>query len=261
MSKTWFIQIDGRTIGPLAESELVDLAQRGAVAYDTPVSDDQISWKPAETISEVSLSTPTRTSPRSSPSSERTAAFGIIGAGVAVAVVGFALLCVLGVLMSSSATQEATPEAHFVANAVSSPVVIPPSNTPRLTLEYWGRVGTMVRSLEFKGSTKQIVERLSKSANSIEQLPVVDVDPDAVQCALAVSSTLRTLAQRAERNNDPSILIETVVRGIGGDPFGKGLELMQEGREAQQMLNKLQSDIATTRAVLSQRFGLEFPTW
>ena len=49
-SAGWYIRLGDQVLGPLSEAELRDLALRGSVTAQTPVSQDKINWTEAVAV-------------------------------------------------------------------------------------------------------------------------------------------------------------------------------------------------------------------
>jgi len=100
---------------------------------------------------------------------------------------------------------------------------------------------------------------MQQLAVRIETLPVVNVDANLVEFALELSSLMRESAEIARRLNDPSTFVALMIRGASGDVFGPANEHFREQNALTQKWNAMQAWATRIRAVLSQRYGAEFP--
>lgn len=55
----WYVRIAGEVLGPMSEAELKDLARKGAIRTDTPVSPDWSNWLDAGRALDATLRPPT----------------------------------------------------------------------------------------------------------------------------------------------------------------------------------------------------------
>ena len=93
----------------------------------------------------------------------------------------------------------------------------------------------------------------------IRDLATADVDPDAVQCGNDVATVLGNVADFIEQSNNPALLVEAFVRGAAGDPFGTTAEALDAQSAVGQQVKQVQTELANARAILSSRYGVEFP--
>jgi hypothetical protein len=129
------------------------------------------------------------------------------------------------------------------------------------TLRYWQALRAVVAEDPTKAGTNAgaMVTRVRQMAAQIRDVPSSDVDPDAVQCGIDVACALKDVADQVEANNSPAVLVEAFLRGLGGDPFGKGAEMIEAQSALQDQCRQVQTRLDNTRAILSSRYGVEFP--
>jgi hypothetical protein len=129
------------------------------------------------------------------------------------------------------------------------------------TLRYWQALRAVVAEDPTRTRTdaEAMVTRIRQMAAQIRAIPTSDVDPDAVQCGLDAACALKDVADQVEANNSPAVLVEAFLRGLGGDPFGKGAEMLEAQSALQGQCRRVQTRLDNTRAILSSRYGVEFP--
>jgi hypothetical protein len=244
-SQQWSIRIGADSVGPLTASELQLLAANGSIKPDTPVSPDGEKWWTASQVRglEFCVNAPQLPPKFNSAAADTGSSIVWIVAGI-----GGLLLAIL-LVGALSSFQRAAPTAPSIANAGES------------TTRYWIQTAQILASLNQEKATDAAtsVQHLRATADSLERLPTVGVDTDAVSCGLEVAKLLREIAAIGERGNDPSLLIEALVRGASGDPYGTSLEIMQSQRAIRERVQAVQQYAAETRAILSARYGVEFP--
>jgi hypothetical protein len=254
----WYIRLKQEILGPLSEAELRDLAQRGGLRSDTPVSQDRTRWATAASVEGIVFPPPP---PQASPAGERPAAAGSqrapawLWAGMALGAMG--LLVCGGLLVAIVAGVSQPPAAE-------EPVSGMPTRQQILaegTLRYWQALGAVVAEDPTKTSTESeaMVTRIRQMAAQVRAIPTSEVDPDAVQCGLDVACALKDFADLVEANNSPVVLVEAFLRGLGGDPLGKGAEMLEAQSALQGQCQQVQTRLDNTRAILSSRYGVEFP--
>jgi hypothetical protein len=129
------------------------------------------------------------------------------------------------------------------------------------TVRYWQALGAVVAEDPTRTTTtsEAMVTTIRQMAAQIRAIPTSAVDPDAVQCGLDVACALKDVADQVEANNSPAVLVEAFFRGLVGDPFGKGAEMLEAQSALQGRCQQVQTNLDNTRAILSSRYGVEFP--
>lgn len=129
------------------------------------------------------------------------------------------------------------------------------------TFEYWNRFNAAVgRGLSRQPRTPQeIIATCSQMAYEIDQLPATNIDPDAIRSGLALRTWLVALASETERRNSPGALVGAFIRGYQGDVFGPFLDESAATTALGQSLRDVQNQLVSARAILSSRYGAEFP--
>lgn len=150
------------------------------------------------------------------------------------------------------------------AQSVKSTAIPPnPALSPQgqRTFEYWNRFNAAVgRGISRQPSTPQeIIATCSQMAYEIDQLPATNIDPDAIRSGLAFRTWLVALASETERRNSHGALVGAFVRGFQGDVFGPFLDESAATTALGQSLRDVQNQLVSTRAILSSRYGAEFP--
>jgi hypothetical protein len=97
-------------------------------------------------------------------------------------------------------------------------------------------------------------------------LQTAGVEPDAINCALRAAALLKECADLVESENDPSVKAGEFLTGFYGGWTGDFQPLMHEveGRNDSHKalfshLKNVQQQAIQTRAILSSRYGVEFP--
>lgn len=258
-STSWYIRLGDQVLGPVSESELRDLALRGGVTARTLVSPDKLNWKEAASIRDLvfgNASSDTSQVPLPAPSPPGAQRFsptrlfvGILLGSIGVIVCGFIVLVVIAALVGSGESDRAALPAtqeQMVAQR---------------TLAHWKGIGAATGSRGQAGNQtpQAMVAALRQSAGQIRALPTVDVDPDAVQCGNDAATVLGNLADFIEQSNNPGVVVEAFLRGAAGDPFGTAAEVLDAQSLLSQQLKQVQTELDNARAVLSSRYGIEFP--
>ncbi len=91
-------------------------------------------------------------------------------------------------------------------------------------------------------------------------MPTLNVDPQAVELGLTTASLLTRMADHAQFQQSRELVLESFIRGLNGDPFGASQELQQKHRALGQELQQLQEKMVRTRAELTERYQVEFPS-
>ncbi len=176
----------------------------------------------------------------------------VLGTG-AITIFGCGLLGLL-VLTSGSGT-EATP----VMSTFAPTPVVPRGPTPEQllaarTLAYWKSMQTTMRS-----ERSLTPESAARIAGRLRRLAVVGVDPEAVECALALADVLDEAAALKKRVTGGQLFMEALVRTGNGDPWGASADFVADEAKLRRRADETGREIAAARARLSIRHGIEFP--
>jgi len=259
----WWIRRAGRIDGPLTDREIRQLAAQQRIDAATELSRDRRHWASAARIPGLSVSAasqpPVATPPsspappplsRSSAASHRQLAgiVGVVFAGLAA----FIGLFFVVFLVTAASRGQPSP----VTDAVAAEDV-----QRNATWEYWHSVralpSTVPKDIRTPAQAAAAVERI---ALQIEQLPTLNVDLDAVSCGHTLATFLRSAGQQLRRQNSPDLMAESMLRGLAGDPFGTALEEVQRNKAFEAQAGSVMESCRQTRAVLTARYGLEFPS-
>jgi GYF domain 2 len=242
-SVRWYVKLGEESIGPLTNDEFMELARTGSVGPQTAVSPDQLTWIQARTVQGL-IFAPTQPPMLPIQASRRTVAkrnarWTLVVLGAVVVVV---ILIVL-VANTGALTQE--------------------SQNVNRTYQYWNQVSAVFKSAS---GTPPGVSTFRFVAASVEKLPTVGVDPEAINCALSVTGVLKECADLMESENDPSENAGQFLRGFYGGWSGDFQPLLHELESKNDRHKALASHAKTaqqqmiqTRAMLSSRYGVEFP--
>jgi hypothetical protein len=254
-SGRWYVKLGEESIGPLTGAEFRELASNGSIVPDTAVSPDQQAWTPARTVEGLTFPPapppvgPVRTSRRTA--ARRNAMWTLVVLGSVVLLVTFLLMLV--------DTPSASQPSHSSTGALT-----PEQQTANRTYLYWRQVSGILKTAAGTASTG--VSTFRSTAASVDGLPTAGVDPDAISCALGFAALLKECADLVESENDPSTTAGEFVRGFYGGWSGDFQPLIHEleGRnDAHKALashvKSAEQQLIQTRAILSSRYGVEFP--
>lgn len=258
----WYLRLQDQVLGPLPEAELCDLAARGAVTAETLVSQDKATWTRAGGLPNLVFQPgpqvyvpPVAAAPPTAPGRNTTGWLigGIALGGVAVLACGGLALVVIGAL--STASGPAT-DGNWQATPVTQEQMV-----AQTTFAYWDAIRTSLAPIQLPANTapQTAVAAWRNTSAQIRSLPTAGVDPEAVQCGVDVATVLTNLADFTERSNSPAIFVEAILRGAAGDLFGPTAEMLDMQSGMQQQLQYVQTELDNTRAMLSSRYGIEFP--
>lgn len=267
MSSTfWFVRLGDRVLGPLSEAELRDLALRGGVTAQTPVSQDKATWTEAAAVQGIVFgatpprmpSIPTPQYPQPSPGGRFSPGWlvaGILLGGAGVLVCGLLILAIIGALSGPGETGNTFP------GNVPAPAPTRKQIVAQRTFTYWKSIAAVTsRTNQSEIRTPEaMIVALRGVATQIRALPASDVDPDAVQCGNDTATVMGNLGDFIEQSNSPGMLVEAFLRGAAGDPFGKTAEVLDSQSAISQQVKQVQAEVDNTRATLSSRYGVEFP--
>ena len=102
------------------------------------------------------------------------------------------------------------------------------------TFEYWWQVRDtlLCQQSSQKGRKRlEVIQGLEALAKSLDDLPTVGVDRDAVDFAVEAAKGFQRLADRNKDRDDPDRLLEAFVRGLAGDPFDAVTEEMDRDKK------------------------------
>ena len=252
----WFVRLDDAVSGPMTLAELRRLVQSRRVGPTTLVSRDAQKWVTASALPALRdelVGIPSAPPPVPVGSASTTLRPVWIAGGILVGVGGFLLLLVcLGILLSASGNGEPVTNANPVAQAEPAPAVNAVAE---------GTAATWLALREELSRIRQLKnpQDFAVIASRIERLPTVNVDTDLVQFVLSLSALMRESSLQAQRQSDPSLFVEAIMRGANGDPFGTYNDQRRDQNTFLQRWTEMESYSARLRAVLSQRYGVEFP--
>ena len=272
----WYVRLGGEAVGPLSAAELKDLAGRGGLAPDTPVSRDGVGWVPAAKVRGLALpvASPASATPPTVPAvsavrppvptakpSAATVPLIIASAGATVAILGCGVLGLLfaaAPALGPAVTAGATPVPAVATVTPASVGPTPEQLRATRTLAYWRRIPEALR-VESGTSAKAKAAAARAIAARLRALPAAGVDPDAIACAVATADLFEDTAAFNERTAGPGLLVEAVVRTGRGDPWGASADLLAADRELRRRAAAVGQRLAAARARLSGRYGVEFP--
>lgn len=128
------------------------------------------------------------------------------------------------------------------------------------TLRYWNQLNAVCAEMVSDSKTGNDVIRDLKSASSrMAVIPTAGVDIEAVQCGNSLREWLMMVVAEAERRNSAEFAVETFARGFQGDFAGPVSEYTRTNSRIKAFGNETLSRLVSTRALLSARYGVEFP--
>ena len=267
-SLAWYVRLGDRVLGPMSEAELRDLALRGSVTAQTPVSQDKTNWTEAAAVQGIVFGVPPPpTPPLPSPAYSQPAIggrfnpvwliVGILVGGVGVVVCGFLVLVAIGMLAGSGEPNRGPAIENVASSAPTREQIV-----GQKTFAYWNGIrSATVNSGQLNERTPQAtVAALRGATGRLRALPAADVDPVAVQCGNDMATALGNLADFIEQSNNPGLLVEAFVRGAAGDPLGTTADVLDAQSAISQQVKQVQAEVDNARAVLSSRYGVEFPS-
>lgn len=106
---TWHVRLNDEVVGPMSEAELCDLARRGGIGADTPVSQDSSRWIEAQDVPGIVFcrarpSTIVNTQPNALNTSGLTIHPAWMFGGIALGIVGLMLLGFVGLMFVVAVT-------------------------------------------------------------------------------------------------------------------------------------------------------------
>lgn len=268
MSNTaWYVRLGDQILGPISDPELRDLALRGGVKAQTPVSLDKTNWIEAAAVSGIVFGAIPPRTPQVTSSVAATPApggqfnpawllVGILLGGVGMLVCGCLVLIVIGALAGPGEPDGGPPVENVAPPALTREQIL-----AQRTYNYWTEIGTATASVGQAGNRtpQATVAALRRAASQVRALPTADADPDAVQCGNDVATVLVNLADVIEQSNNPGTLVEAFLRGAAGDPFGTTADLLDAQSAISQQLKQVQAELDNARSILSSRYKVEFP--
>lgn len=260
-AQLWWIRRDDRVDGPLTASEIRQLASQELIDRTTEISRDRQHWTPAALVSGLRVQPaahrPSLCSPPAAPG--KPSAFrdrnarqllwivGGIGA-VCLVVLGLAILLVVALPSDSPETGN---------TAVGTADDLPGT----ATWDYWNAIRAVHKSVPRDvRSPAQAASAVEQIALRIEKLPTLNVDIDAVACGHDLANFWRDAGQQIRRRNSANVMAESFLRGLSGDPFGTAVQELQRQKEFNAEAAAVMDRCRRTRAVLTARYGVEFPS-
>ena len=259
----WWLLIDGRPEGPHSQAYILACLNAAQLRGDTLAClDGGQDWKPLSTWPQFAAFPPPLpvpppapiivTQPAASDGSGSPIVWWLVG-GLA----GCVFLCGFGLAALSmlGGVNNAPNEAP------SNPPMAMPFDGNR-TLAYWNQARESLRPLASAPANTAPAQRIAltrQAAAVIDGLPTLDVDPDALEAGLRLSTFLRWGADNAERQNDPALFFEAMLRGAAGDPMGTYNESRAQRNAIEQEYRGLLQHLAIVRTNLTARYRTEFP--
>lgn len=129
------------------------------------------------------------------------------------------------------------------------------------TFNYWYEVRMAIYSVSVpKGAKPDVVAKsLDDLSKTVSALPTLGVDLAAAECANDVARIYASMAGAIRDSNDGGRLLEALLRGWTGDPFGVAFEQLQSKKRIQQEVSNCLTKFDKTRVLLTDRYEIEFP--
>lgn len=129
-------------------------------------------------------------------------------------------------------------------------------DTKNATIQYWVTLQHLTSSFPNDDTTPEdYARRLEQAANEAANLPTFNVDQDAVMCGLALAQLLRDAAALCRAMDNGMLIVDTIIRGVQGDPFGTYNDVQSLTSEIEDVRQRC----VAVRAVLTARYRTEFP--
>ncbi len=235
---------------------LRELVRIGSIGPQTLMSANQQDWTPVRESQSLTFDPPTPLQVPIAPRQEipaRANAWNFIATCVVAVVVIF-------VIGWASTPHETQPfHSSVVGSAPNKDLQVADR-----TFQYWKQVSGIFReAAAASGGTSAF----RSCAAAVESLPTAGVDPDAVNCALGFTALLKECADLVQSENDPSATADQMLSafygGWSGDfqPLVRDLESRNEAHRALAAhVKNAEQQLIQTRAILSSRYGVEFPS-
>jgi hypothetical protein len=176
---------------------------------------------------------------------------------------GLLVLVSLSLLLAAVGCQP--PQAPpAVAPGVPTQPADPNAPSADRTLEYWEGINRAqyYAAGQFAGyenpKLEDVTKLLTAVAKGVEELPAVGVDPDAIEVAHGLAESMRRLARFLEQSLSTANVVQAGIRLLFNDP-GALKEQAADARELRTFIEDAAAKARKTRAVLSSRYGREFP--
>ena len=261
----WFVQLGDTILGPVSDAELQELARRGSIAAHTQVTYDHSNWLPAGNLTGLQIG-PNATFPGAPPETQATDIHGnrtmwALGLASAAAIlVASAILLLVCVNLLSRPSWTAPSAAANAGGEHSTGAPAEVYDAGQWTLRYWQQIGAAGKLDSASGTdADHAIDQLRQAVIRLRALPTAGVDADAVKCGLNVATLFGNMADTAARGNSPALMIESFFLGMTGDPFGTTVESLEANTAVEREFKQVQQELANTRAILSSRYGIEFP--
>jgi GYF domain 2 len=250
----WYVKLGEQSIGPMTQEELVDLSRNGNIGSQVLVSIDQLNWNPAGSLQGLGFASTPPPLPAFRASVPHPSVIWKL-----VACVAAGLLAIF-VIVRAATPPEVQP---FQPSADSSRPLLEARAANR-AYQYWIKVSAILKT----GSTNASagVSALRVAAASVEGLPTAGVDPEAINAALAFAAVLTECADLVDSENNPSDQASEFVAGFYGgwsgdfQPLVHRLESKTEAHKTvASHIRGVHDQAIKTRAILSSRYGIEFP--
>lgn len=175
------------------------------------------------------------------------------------------LVTLLPVALLAAAVGCQPPQAPpAVAPALPTQPANPNAPSAYRTLEYWEGISRAqyFAAGQFAGYDNPKLEDVTKLlvavAKGVEELPAVGVDPDAIEAAHGVAESMRRLTRFLGQSLSAANGVQATIRLLFGDN-GAFKELSADTRDLRNFIEESAAKARKTRAVLSSRYGREFP--
>ncbi len=131
------------------------------------------------------------------------------------------------------------------------------------TWQYWAEAKKKIHeewSPNKDAKTAAFLNAAQTIATEIGDLPTLGVDEDAVTVIQDEAEVLSKIVKISRASQSPDRMFEAFVRGYNGDPFGVAKEINAERIAIGERFEALLSKSKKTRALLTSRYNVEFPS-
>jgi len=260
----FYIHLDGQTIGPFGSQALQERILAGALGPTDPVwMQGNQNWLPAARM--PGLAFPVKHVP---------IPLWLKRNAIVIAAVAFAVLILIVApswyVLSLNANRESklNLQNQILVTGVKSgettaTIRAPGKSAGRATYNYWLSIceaaKPIIEVLQ-KSNQNQSIQTSGQTAFIIEGLPTLNVDQDVVRMGLDWAGVLRNRADLQDYSNDLTQIGPDVLLGwLQGDLSGGLNGVAQDFKKSTAQLKQMQQKMAQMRAVLTARYGFEFP--
>jgi len=168
----------------------------------------------------------------------------------------------IGLIAASFTFHSEGPNAAPIGQDMQPRSQMPAINpAAQATFAYWLRINEAFQPLAKLNSQQASAasQLFGQVAAQLKGIPTLGVDLDAVDCALTLARAFDAMATFLESSNSPAMLLDAFIRGYQGDTLGIYNELSVANRQVGELMRGAANRCDEVRALLTARYGVEFP--